>query len=78
MTYLCPDSTFAQLPSSALQTRTVPSLLPDASALPSGLQATEYTPELPISVTYATVSYAHAPDRALDVASTRYTSNRLP
>ena len=50
MTYPCPDSTFAQLPSSALQTRTVLSWLPDASSLPSGLQATEYTC-LPISVT---------------------------
>ena len=43
MTYPCPDSTFAQLPSSALQTRTVLSSLPDASSLPSGLQATEFT-----------------------------------
>ena len=50
VTYLCPDNTFAQLPSSALQTRTVMSELPDARSLPSALQATEYTYELPISV----------------------------
>ena len=30
-----------------------------------------------LSVTYATVSYAHAPDRPLVVASARYTSNGL-
>ena len=47
MTYLCPDSTFAQLPSSALQTRTVVSNDPDAISLPSGLQATAFTQLLP-------------------------------
>ena len=57
------------------QTRTVLSLRPDASALPSGLQATEYTLELPISVTYATVSYAHAPDRCMGVVTNGFTCN---
>ena len=77
MTYLCPDSTFAQLPSSALQTDTVLSALADASSLPSGLQATANTSRLPFSVTYATVSYAHAPDRPVAVVSARHTSNGL-
>ena len=67
VTYLCPDSTFAQLPSSTFQRRTVLSPLPDASSFPSGLQATARTSHLPFSVTYATVSYAHAPDRSVDV-----------
>ena len=49
--YLCPDSTFAQLPSSALQTRTVLSDDADARRLPSGLQATAFTQSLPNSVT---------------------------
>ena len=51
VTYLCPDSTFAQLPSSALQTSTVLSDDADARRVPSGLQATAFTQPLPNSVT---------------------------